>query len=227
MSSGLKTLAAHRFGGTGSIRRLLPHLVAALMLGLGLSPDVATANNLNRQNGNAFLAKVQANGRAVPPRAMVLRGPSPEAERVAAVLAASGLFDVFIAPLEDGWADTGARVDFDTSDGCRSGYPTLSPDAVSLECLHRSQPELLPGCSLQIDLIGPSGSESVAQRARIYVVLNRGESCPFYDQRYSAYDLRMNGMRPWSSSQLLAELASPTLQQILRAIGVQPSERGR
>ena len=161
------------------------------------------------------------------PRTMVVRGTWPDTGRVAAAFASTGLFDVFVTTLDDRQAREGETLHLDNSEGCRSGTQMLSPASVRLECIHRSEQGLLPGCNLQVNLTGPLDTENIADRARIFIVLDHGEPCPFYDQRYLAENLRMNGLRPWRTSRLLAEVPSPTPISILRAIGVEPTANNR
>ena len=62
---------------------------------------MTTARTLGLEINNWSITKVQADAPVAPPRTMVLRGPSPETERIAALFASIGLFDVFVAPLDD------------------------------------------------------------------------------------------------------------------------------
>jgi len=215
------SVAMRRFAKAGPIYWTLFIGLAIFAIGV-----MAIPKTLGLEFNNWPVTKVQADAPVAPPRTMVLRGPSPETERVAALFAAIGLFDVFVASLDDRLARAGEKIELENTESCRSAAQTLSPDSIKLECIHHAEPSQLPGCSLQISLTGAHNSDVVAQRARICVVLDYGEPCPFYDQRYLDDALRTNGLRPWASSRLLAELASPTLRSILRAIGVEPNKIG-
>jgi hypothetical protein len=191
---------------------------------------MAIPKTLGLEINNWSVTKIQAQVPIAPPDVMVLHGASPDAsagaEHVAVLFAAAGLFDVFLAPPQEEWGVTGEKLDVENSERCRSEAKTMFSEGVKVECIHRATRGPLPGCRLQIDLNGPPISESVAQSARIYVVLEQGEPCPFYDRRFLSDDLRLNGLRPWRTIRLVAEVPSPTLQSILRAIGVEPNKIG-
>jgi len=190
---------------------------------------MAIPKTLGLEFNNWSITKVQADAPVAPPRTMVLRGPSPETERVAALFASIGLFDVFVAPLDDRIAGTGEKVELANSESCRSEAQELSPNSIRLECIHRAQAEPLPGCRLGIDFRGAPGSGAAAQRAWIYTVLDHGEPCPFFDQLAkpsSSFLFPDKPLRPISGSRLVTELASPTPRSILRAIGVEPNKIG-
>jgi hypothetical protein len=180
------------------------------------SYEIAIATDFGAESGN-WLVKAQAEGRPPPPRAMVLRGSSPETDRLAALFASTGLFDVFIAHLDDTVASSGERIDVDNSAACHSDAKTLSLESVKLECIRRTPPGPLPDCSLGIDLRGPPNSGGLAQRAWIYAMLNHGEPCPFYDSLVSPSS---KSLRPWAGTRPVAKVDSPTPRSILQAIGI-------
>jgi hypothetical protein len=189
----------------------------------------AISKTLGLEIKNWSVTKVQGDAPVAPPRTMVLRGPSPETERIAALFASIGSFDVFVAPLDDRIAGTGEKVELENSESCRSEAQELSPSSVKIECIHRAQPEPLPGCRLGIDLRGAPESGGSAQRAWIYAVLDHGEPCPFFDQLAKPSSSLLfpdKPLRPFTGSRLVAELASPTPRSILRAIGVEPNKIG-
>jgi hypothetical protein len=204
----------------GSVQVFSLRGLAVLLVSLnGVCCDIAIAAGLHLPRENWFLSKVQALGQAPLPRTMVLRGPSPDTERTAAFITSMGSFDVFLAPLGDTWPRTVEKLDLENSDSCRSAAETLSTD-FKIQCIHRATPEPLPGCTLLVDLLGPAG---VIERASIYVVLQNGAPCPLYDSLAppSSYSLPGKPLRPWGGSRLVAEVASPTAQSILRAIGIE------
>jgi len=210
-----------------ALLRILPPALAALAgVILQTSCGSALARDVTSKADNWALTQIQFKAPDALPRTMVVRGTWPDTGRLAAAFAGTGLFDVFVTTLDDRLAREAEKIDVDNAPSCHSSSQLLSPDSVKLECIRRAQPGLLPGCSLQVNLTGPPKAENVAQHARIFIVLDHGEPCPFYDQRYLAENLRTNGLRAWRTSRLLAEIASPTPQTILRALGVEPSTMG-
>lgn len=219
-----------RFTVSGSIHQLSLRGLAALLVSFNwICSEIAIAARLDLQTENWFLYKAQASGRPPLPRTMVLSGPSPDTERVAALFAALGSFDVFLAPPGDTVAQTAEKIDLENNDSCRSAAETLSVESIKFECIRRGPSEPLPGCSLGIDLQGLSVSGGIAQRAWVYAVLDNGEPCPFYDSLIplSSYPFPGKPFRPLRGSRLVAEVVSPTPQSILRAIGIEPNSQGR
>ncbi len=206
-----------------------PRTLLVVALGIEFMLDFSgagIAKGLGLQVGSLPLVKVQAGAPVAPPRAVVLRGSSAQTEQLAALFAATGSFDVFVAAPGTGWVDKGDKVHLENSERCRADARTLPPDNMPAECIHFEPSGPLPGCRLQIDLTGPTDTQAVAQRARIYVIAEHDEACPFFDRLENpASPPGVGGKpsRPWSSLLALAELTSPTPQSILRAIGVEPS----
>src|ERR1700719_2751689 len=167
-------MAMPRFAKTAPIYWTLFIGLAIFAIGV-----MAIPKTLGLEFNNWPVTKIQAQVPIAPPDVMVLHGASPDAsagaEHVAVLFAAAGVFNVFLAPSEEEWGVTGEKLDVEDSEHCRSDAKTLFPDSVKAECIHRAKRGPLPGCRLQIDLKGPPGSESVAQSARIYVVLEQGE----------------------------------------------------
>src|ERR1700693_3642584 len=127
-----KVVAMRRFIKVTSTRRILLPGLAILALVLTLISYGATiARNLNLEIKRQSVTKVQADGPSALPHAMVLHGSSPETERVAALFAAMGLFDLFVSPPEEEWGVTGEKIDLENSDRCRSDAQTFSPDRIN------------------------------------------------------------------------------------------------
>jgi hypothetical protein len=222
------TMRGYRDGGL-SRGPLLRRLTVFALSVSTIFCDGAVAGNLHLQIETQFLIKVQMDSHPPPPRTMVLRGPSPETDRIAALFASLGSFDVFVAPLGDTLALTAQKIELENSDLCRSAAQAFSVDSIKVECIHRAPPQPLPGCSLGIDFRAPPGSSGVVQRASIYVVLNNGEPCPYFDSLAapSSNPLPGQSLRPWGGSRLVAVVPSPTPRSILHAIGTEPSAQGR
>jgi hypothetical protein len=217
-----------RAGKLGSTRWQLPAALAILLASLvAVISDAGIGERNAPESSRRPFDKIQAEELIVPPRTMVLRGPSPETERAAAVFASLGSFEVFVAPLGDSLARTAEKVELENDDSCRSAAQTLSVDSIKLECIRRAPPTPLPDCSLGIDLRG--SSSSAVERAWIYAVLNNGEPCPFFDSLAprSSDPFRGTPLRPWAGSRLFAQVASPTPRSILRALGIEPNSHGR
>ncbi len=214
------------FGIGGSTHQLSLRGFAVLLVSLNwILFTSAFAPGVDPRTENQFISKAQAADRPPPPRTMVLRGPSPETELMAGFFAALGLFDVFVAPLNDAAARTAERIELKESDNCRSSDRPISTDSVKLECIRRAPPEPLPDCSLAIDFRDPPGASGMAQRAWIYAVLDKGAPCPFYDSLVPP--VPGQSIRPWGGSRLVAQVVSPSPQSILRAIGIEPKTHGR
>jgi hypothetical protein len=165
-----------------------------------------------------------------PPRALVFRSQSSDIESIAAVFVTTGLFDAFVAAPGTGWPDRGEPIVIQKTKDCQRRADLKIN--VAAKCIHRQHAVSLPSCRILIDLNGsaPSASE-LAQEARIAVVMDGDQACPFFGRREwirlpnaiaRIHPPFIMGDPPQPSAlRGHAALTSPTAESILRAIGIE------
>jgi hypothetical protein len=165
-----------------------------------------------------------------PPRAMVFRSASPQIENIAAFFVTTGLFDVFVATPGDGWLASAEPIVVEKTKECQ-----MRADLelnVAAKCIQRQNAVPLPPCRVQIDLNGPPRSTSeLAQDARIFVLMDGEQACPFFGPReWIRLPSPISRLHPPfimgdppqpSVLRGHAALTSPTAESILRAIGIE------
>jgi hypothetical protein len=166
----------------------------------------------------------------LPPRAMVFRSASAQVESIAAFFVTTGLFDAFVATPGNGWVASAEPIVVDKIKECQTR--TDLELNVAMKCIHRQHEVVLPPCRVQIDLNGsPRSFSELAQEARIYVLMDGDRACPFFGPReWIRLPSPISRLHPPfimgdppqpSVMRGHAALTSPTVESILRAIGIE------
>jgi hypothetical protein len=164
------------------------------------------------------------------PRAVVFRSASPQIESLAAFFVTTGLFDAFVATPGSGWVDSADPIIVEKTRECQARADLKLH--IPAKCIHRGHAIPLPPCRVQIDLNGtPPSPNELAQDALISVRMDGDQACPFFGAReWIRLPSPLSRIHPPfimgdppqpSAMRTHAVLTSPTVESILRAIGIE------